>query len=223
MKIEKVFDLTQPLYHNCPCWPDLPLPTVEKMLFIPAADANVEMLSTNTHTATHIDAPYHKLSDGKKIDQLPVETWIGEGIVADVSDIGDKELITADMLEKAASHISENDIVMLYTGWSRYRGFNRKYLKDFPGVSEDGAQWLIDKKCKLIGTDALSIDLYDLPQDVGPAAHYVILGAGVPIVEELYLEEIAKMGNKRWMFFCLPILLTGAGGSMARVIATDSV
>lgn len=221
MKIKKVFDLTQPLYHNCPCWPDLRPPTVEKMLFIPAADANVEMLRINTHTATHIDAPYHKLSDGKTIDQLPVDTWIGEGIVADVSNVGDKELITADMLKKAASHISENDIVMLYTGWGRHRGFNRKYLKDFPGVSEDGAQWLVDRRPKLIGTDALSIDLYDLPQDIGPIAHYVILGAGVPIIEELYLEKIAKTGNKRWMFFCLPILLKGAGGGLARVIATD--
>lgn len=221
MKIKKVFDLTHPLYHNCPCWPDLSPPTVEKMRFIPADDANVEMLKTNTHTATHIDAPYHKLSDGKKIDQLPVDTWIGEGIVADVSSVRDKELITADMLREAASHISENDIVMLYTGWSRYRGFNKKYLKDFPALSEDGAQWLVDKGSKLIGTDALSIDLYGLPQDIGPIAHYIILGAGVPIIEELNLEQIARMGNKRWMFFCLPILLKGAGGSFARVIAID--
>ena len=222
MKIKKVFDLTQPLYHDCPCWPDLDPPKVNRMLFIPAADANVEMLKTNTHTATHIDAPYHKLSDGKKIDQIPVDNWIGEGIVADVSNVGDKELITTDMLEKAASHMSENDIVMLHTGWSRYRGFNRKYLKDFPALSEDGARWLMDRKPRLVGTDALSIDLYDLPEGSGPVAHYVILGAGVPIIEELYLEEIAKMGNKRWMFFCLPILLAGAGGSLARVIATDT-
>ena len=42
MKIRKVFDLTHPLYHNCPGWPDFPPPTIERMLFIPHDIANVE-------------------------------------------------------------------------------------------------------------------------------------------------------------------------------------
>jgi arylformamidase len=221
MKFKSVFDLTQPLYHNCPCWPDLQPPTIERMLFIPKADANVETLSINTHTATHVDAPYHKLSDGKTLDQIPVNTWIGEGVVVDVSFLGDKDLITAKVLEESASHMVAGDIVMLYTGWGNHRGFSQKYLKDWPALDDSGAEWLINKRAKVVGTDALSVDLYDLPPDTGPVAHYILLGAGVPIVEELYLGEIAKMGNKRWTFFCLPISIKDTGGSPARVIAVE--
>ncbi|MFW6138205.1 MAG: cyclase family protein [Spirochaetota bacterium] len=219
--MKKILDLTQPLYHNCPCWPDLKPPAVEKMLFIPHSDSNVERLDMNTHTATHIDAPYHKLSEGKTIDQLPVDTWIGEGIVADVSSVGDKELMTGDILDQAASHMKEGDIVLLYTGWCNYRGFSQKYLKDWPALDDTGARWLVKRKAKVVGTDAISIDLYGFPKDTGPAAHTVLLGAGVPLVEELFLGEIVKMDRKRWMFYCLPLLITGAGGSPARVMAIE--
>jgi len=221
MKIKRVFDLTQPLYHNCPCWPDLQPPTIEKMLFIPKSDSNVEKLNLNTHTATHVDAPYHKLSDGITVDQIPVDTWIGEGIVADVDFLGDKDLITAKILEETAAHMIEGDIVMLHTGWGSHRAFTRKYLKDWPALDETGARWLVKKKARAVGTDALSIDLYYLPEDTGPVAHNVLLKAGVPIVEELFLGEIAKIAHKRWTFFCLPILIKGAGGSLARAIAID--
>jgi kynurenine formamidase len=221
MKFKSVFDLSQPLYHNCPCWPDLQPPTIERMLFIPKADANVETLRINTHTATHVDAPYHKLSDGKTLDQIPVDTWIGEGVVVDVSFLDDKDLVTAKVLQDAASHMVAGDIVMLYTGWGNHRGFSQKYLKDWPALDDSGAEWLIRKRAKVVGTDALSIDLYDVSPDAGPVAHYILLGAGVPIVEELYLGEIAKKGNKRWTFFCLPISIKDAGGSPARVIAVD--
>jgi len=146
MKIKQIFDLTQPLYHNCPCWPDLQPPTIEKMLFIPKSDANVEKLNLNTHTATHVDAPYHKLSDGITVDQIPVDTWIGEGIVADVDFLGDKDLITAEILEETAAHMIEGDIVMLHTGWGSHRAFTRKYLKDWPALDETGARWLVKRR-----------------------------------------------------------------------------
>jgi kynurenine formamidase len=218
MKIKKVYDLTHPLYHNCPGWPDFPPPTIERMLFIPRDICNVEKLYINTHTGTHVDAPYHFFPDGKTLDQVPVDTWIGEGIVVDMSHKKDKESITADDLEKAASHMIKDDIVMLYTGRGKYRGFNQKYLKDWPSVNESGAKWLVEHGAKIIGTDGLGIEMYGFEK---PVVHSLILGAGIPIVEEVYLEEIAPMGNKRWLFICLPLLLKDAGGCLARVIAID--
>ncbi len=223
MKIKKVLDLTQPLYHNCPCWPTLDPPTVERMLYIPRHDANVEKLALNTHTATHVDVPYHKLAEGAALDQVPVETWIGEGIVAEVPLLEERGAISAEVLREAAAHMVEADIVMLHTGWGARRGFTREYLMDWPALDESGAAWLVERKAKVVGTDGLSIDLYDpyLPADKGPVAHKILLGAGVPLVEEVYLEEIARMGRRRWTFFCLPMAIQGAGGSPARVVAID--
>jgi arylformamidase len=218
MKIKKVYDLTQPLFHNCPGWPDFPPPTVERMLFIPHDICNVEKISINTHTGTHIDAPYHFFHDGAPLDKVPVETWVGEGIVADVSHKGDKSPVTAMDLEKAASHMKKGDILMLYTGRGKLRGFNEAYLKNWPSVDESGAQWIVDHGTKIIGTDGLGIEMYGFET---PVVHRIILGAGIPIVEEAYLEEIAPLGKRRWVFVCLPLLLKDAGGCLARVIAID--
>ena len=218
MEIRKIYDLTQPLYHNCPGWPDFPPPEIERMVFIPRDICNVEKLHINTHTGTHVDVPYHFFSEGATLDKVQIDTWVGEGIVVDVSFKADKEPITASDLEKAASHMKEGDIVMLYTGRGKYRGFNEKYLKNWPSVDENGAKWLVEHKAKIIGIDGLGIEMYGFTE---PVVHRTILGAGIPIVEEVYLEEIAKMGTKRWLFICLPLLLKDAGGCLARVIAID--
>ena len=221
MKFKSVLIRAQPLYHNCPCWPDLQPPTIERCFSfrkpMPTSKRCVSILIRPPMSMLRII----NSSDGKTLDQIPVDTWIGEGIVADVSFLDDKDLVTAKVLEEAAAHMVAGDIVMLYTGWGNHRGFSQKYLKDWPALDDSGAEWLINKRAKVVGTDALSIDLYDVSPDAGPVAHYILLGAGVPIVEELYLGEIAKMGNKRWTFFCLPISIKDAGGSPARVIAVD--
>ncbi|MBN2323513.1 MAG: cyclase family protein [Spirochaetes bacterium] len=218
MNIKKVYDLTQPLYHNCPGWPDFPPPTVERMLFIPRDICNVERIEINTHTGTHIDVPYHFVHDGVTLDKVPVETWVGEGIVVDVSYKKDKEAITPDDLEKQAAHVKKDDIVMLYTGRGKHRGFNETYLKNWPSVGQEGAQWLVDKGARIIGIDGLGIEMYGFSE---PVVHRTILGAGVLVIEELYLEDIVSMGKKRWLFVCLPLLLKDAGGCLARVIAMD--
>jgi len=223
MKLKRVFDLNQPLYNDCPCWPTIDPPKVERMYYFPRHEANVEMLHLITHSGTHVDAPYHKLPEGRTLDQIPVETWIGEGIVADLTSLGDRELITAERLEGAAAHMHPGDMVMLYTGWSNYRGFTQKYLKDWPALDKSGAQWLVDHQAKVVGTEALAVDLYDayLDPEEGLVAHKVLLGAGVLLVEELRLAEIGPMGPRRWTFFCLPMAIQGAGGAPARVIAVD--
>jgi arylformamidase len=219
MNIKKVYDLTQQLYHNCPGWPDFAPPTVERMLFIPRDICNVERIDMNTHTGTHIDVPYHFVHDGATLDEVPVETWVGEGVVVDVSYKKDKEPITPEDLEKHAAHMKKDDIAMLYTGRGKLRGFNETYLKNWPSVEKEGAQWLVDRGAKIIGIDALGIEMYGFSD---PAVHRTILGAGIPIIEELYLEDIAGMGTKRWLFVCLPLLLKDAGGCLARVIAMDA-
>lgn len=218
MKINKVYDLTHQLYHNCPGWPDFPPPTIEKMLFIPHDIANVEKMIINTHTGTHVDVPYHFFPDGDTLDKIPVETWLGEGVVVNMSHKKDREVIGATDLDERAKHVRDGDIAMIYTGRGKYRGFNERYLKNWPSIDESGARWFVDRKVKMIGTDGLGIEMYGFTE---PAVHRTILGAGIPVVEEVYLEEIAPLGDRRWFFVCLPLLLKDAGGCLARVIAID--
>ena len=219
MKFKKIYDLTQPFYHNCPGWPDFAPPKVERMLYIPKDVCNVETMEFNTHTATHIDAPYHFLPDGKALDQIPVERFIGEGIVLDLRFKKENEFITVEDLEKVGSKIKKGDIVMLATGFGKARGFNHKYLKNFPAINGKAAQWLVDRQINILGVDTLGVETYGFPE--GPLVHRTLLGAEILILEELFLEPLFSAATQRFTFICLPILLKDAGGCLARVVAVE--
>ena len=70
----------------------------------------------NTHTGTHVDAPSHKLTAGKTIDQLPLESLIGPAVVIDLSHIN--EAITEEDLQPHT--INAGEIVLLKTKYSRF-------------------------------------------------------------------------------------------------------
>jgi arylformamidase len=220
MNIRRVYDLSRPLAHNCPGWAGMELTRVDKVATLPTSISNVERVTAVTHAATHADAPFHFLADGKTMDQVPPDAWIGEGVVVDIVGKGDKEVITYDDLERAGAHVRENDIVALRTGYGKFYGFNSKFIYDFPGIDSQSAKWFLDRRVKMLGVDTLGIERQDFPEGRG-LAHETILGAGITIVEALNLEEIVHMGTKRWFFCWLPVLIQGAGGAFTRALAID--
>ena len=48
----------------------------------------------------------------------------------------------------------------LNTGWHRYWGKNTKYFQFSPGLWKEGADWLVEKKVKCVGTDTQSGDIF---------------------------------------------------------------
>ena len=220
MKINKVYDLTRPLYHNCPGWPGFDLTVVNKVLYQPQDMCTVEKVTSLTHVGTHADTPVHWYEDAEGMEDISADTWIGEGVVVNVIDKDPKAPITYEDLEKAGRHVKAGDIMALRTGFAKYYGFNSNYLKDWPAINESGAKWIVERGVKLVGCDTLGIESFYFPEG-GPLVHKELLGAKICIVEELNLEEIAPFGDKRWLFCWLPILLKGAGGSFTRAVAMD--
>jgi kynurenine formamidase len=221
MKVKKIYDLTRPLYHNCPGWPGFALTDVQYAMVSPQDMCQVEKVTSLTHVATHADTPLHFHECAESMDQVPVDQWIGEGVVINMLGKEPKAPITYEDLEKHGKHVREGDMVALRTGYQKYYGFTQNYLKDWPAVDESGAQWLVDRKVKVYGCDTLGIESFYFPEG-GPKAHKKILGAKICIVEELFLEEIGEFGeDKRWFFCWLPTLLKGAGGSFVRAVAMD--
>ena len=220
MKIKKILDLSRPLYHNCPGWPGSDLAEVNKVVYQPHDMCTMEKVCAITHTGTHADSPLHFFEDAEAMDEVPVETWVGEGIVLDFGYKERKAPITAKDLAEVGKHVKEGDIIAVRTGTGQYYGYNHNYMKDWPFINEEGAKWIVDKGVKVVGCDTLGIESFYMPEG-GPKTHLTILGAGICIVEELNLEEIVQYGEKRWLFCWLPVLLKGAGGSFTRAIAMD--
>ena len=69
---------------------------------------------------THLDAPRHFVTNGKTIDQLPIEWLWGPGVIVDLSDALDElDIFTPEMIEERVE-VREGDSLFIHTGWWRY-------------------------------------------------------------------------------------------------------
>ena len=160
MKIKKIFDLSQPLYHNCPGWPGSDLAEVQKVSYLPLDMCNMgEGQRVHAHR-THSDSPLHFYEDAEPIDAISVDTWVGEGVVLDLSYKERKSEISAQDLENAGKHVKPGDMIAVWTGNGKYYGYNHTYMMDWPAINEDGAKWIVDKGVKVVGVDSFGIETY---------------------------------------------------------------
>ncbi len=161
------------------------------------------------HAGTHVDAPAHFVEDGETVDLVPVEKFMGKGVVVDVSWVDDEvsgEIIHRE-LGKLSTRIGVGWFVFFYTGYSSER-MNR----DYPVLSVDAAQMLASRGVNGVGIDAPSID--HEPYRV----HRLLLGRGVVIYENLVnLDEL--LGCAGFMFVGFPLKISGGSASPVRAIA----
>jgi kynurenine formamidase len=125
--------------------------------------------------------------------------------------------------EKAAGvKIQEGDVVLVRTGYGALWSNPAEYLHA-PGVSSYGSRWLIDKKVGAVGADNMAWDVIgptDPELGVSLPGHLLLLvRAGIPIIENLNLEELAAARVHEFAFICLPLKMRGATGSPVRPIA----
>lgn len=165
----KLYDLSQPLNQEAPFWPYYPPFEAKYFKRKPEHGVNAQYIQTSNHIGTHLDAPRHFITNGKTIDQIPLESLYGPGVIVDLRDEMDELAVyTPQMIEKRAE-IKEGDILVLHTGWNKYAQFGdtpdeEKYIHLHPGAHPDMVDWLLHKKIKLWGVDAVSTDHpMDLP------------------------------------------------------------
>lgn len=85
-----IYDITQELFGG-EVYPGDKRPEFTRIRSFDNGDmSTLTELSMNVHNATHIDAPIHKVRGGRAIDQIPLETCIGD---CEVISHNDKERI----------------------------------------------------------------------------------------------------------------------------------
>jgi arylformamidase len=215
-KARKILDLTQDLYAECPVYLGTELAKTRMEHYHLKHGFNSERLDMNVHTSTHLDVPYHFFNDGDAIDQVELECFQGRGVVIDLRNTN-SQAVLKEHLEPYADKVKEDDIVLLYTGWSKKRGRTQEYVVDFPYIGESAAQWLKDKKIRCVCIDSLSAG--GSPEGTGGPPHVILLGARIIIVEELYMDE-QLLEEDEWYITAYPLKLRGFGGSPVRVVAT---
>ena len=211
----RIYDLSQPVFTNCPQYPDEnPRPAQIRLFYMLAVQGvNKEIVTLSTHTGTHCDAPYHFFDDGETIDTISLDTYVGRATIVDCRAKRPGSAIDRNDLERAGT-IARGDIVLLNTGGGHRRSNTKAFLTEYVYLSGEAAQYLVDCDVKGVGIDAVSIGGYNNPEASGPP-HRVLLGNGKFIVEELYFPDEVMDGRKR-LFVAAPVKLQGCGGAWTR-------
>jgi kynurenine formamidase len=216
MNPKRIYDLSQPVFTNCPQYPDEnPRPAQIRLFYMLAVQGvNKEIVEISTHTGTHCDAPYHFFEDGKTIDEIPLETYIGPATILDLRNKTPGSAIERADVERFAERIAEGDVVLLNTGWGHKRANTTEFLTKYVYLGGEAAQYLVDRGVKGVGIDAVSLGGYNDPSKAVPA-HKAMLGNGKFIVEELYFPDEVMDGSKR-LFVAAPVKLRGCSGAWTR-------
>jgi arylformamidase len=212
--MSRVHDITVAFRPDGPLWPNDPPPSVTLMKSVEGGyRCNVTRLDTGVHFGTHLDAPRHFIEGGRTVDELDLSVLVGPCTVAEVPDvaaIGPEHLDALDLAPDATR-------LLLKTRNSAFWDDpTHEFRKDFTALTADAAQWVVDRRIRLIGIDYLSIQLFD---DAVSTTHLVLLGAEVIIVEGLDLRAV---GPGDYHLTCLPMKLAGADGAPVRAILTET-
>lgn len=209
----RIHDVTVPIRPGMPVWPGDPqVELYRKAKLEDGKNANVSFLSLSVHTGTHVDAPFHFLSDGIPVDQLSLEVLVGLAEVVELPE--EVQEINAEIVN-SLDIISSVDRILFKTSNSAiWNDPSNKFYIDFVGITADGAKALVKKGFRLVGIDYLSIAPFKRSKET----HETLLKAKMVVIEGLDLREI---NPGIYTLICLPIKLTGADGAPARVVLIE--
>ncbi len=165
-------------------------------------------LDLGAHTGTHVDAPLHFIRGGKTADRLDLNVLIGDARVVDFTHV--ERTISARDLENA--NLPQGMERILFKTRNSALWAKPGFQEDFVALAADGAQWLVDRGVRLVGLDYLSVDVFG---SADFAAHKILLGAGVVILESIALKDV---GEGTYRLICLPLKLHDAEGAPARAV-----
>ena len=163
------------------------------------------------HTGTHVDLPAHFLLEGKTVEAMDLERFIGRALTFDVSSLTGRGVIRLSEFQTfLREEEMEGAIILLHTGMDVLFGKGEYFEKEV-GISEEVARLLVEKKIKGVGIDAPSIDPY--PFEV----HRILLAHEILIFESL--TNLKALVGRTATFFGVPLKLTGCSGSPIRAFA----
>jgi kynurenine formamidase len=192
-----------------------------------------ELVQLGTHNSTHVDAPYHYNSKiagapAATIDELPLERFLGRGVVVDFTSRADGEVIEADDLEGALEAIPHRlafgDIVLVRTGCDRFYG-QADYMDRGPGVSREATHWLYDRGVRVMGIDAWGWDRPLRMQAADALARDetgIFWAAHQADLDYSQIERLVNLGQLPATGFtvaCFPLRIVRASAAPARVVA----
>lgn len=217
MKIVRVVDLSHSINAQTQVYPGDPEPRLAIHATIAKDGFNLLSLQMGSQTGTHVDAPYHFDESTEKIDELPLERFLGRGVLLRATGLAPRSEITWELIEAEAQQLRPGDVALIHTGWSKHFG-TQEYF-NHPYLSAEACQQLLDKGVLVFGIDAINID--ETPNDDNPGVgfpchHLIAKRAGVISENLCNFDEITFLDP---LISLLPLKLEGADGAPVRAVA----
>ena len=178
---------------------------------------NATTIEMYSHSGTHMDAPVHFGVDGPTIDQIPLDNLMGYARILDLTGILPSALIVVDDLGPLREALKAGDSLIIRTGWSEFaRTSKDKYRNELPRISEELANWLVNKGIKMLVVEPPSVaNVNDLEEVT--LIHRILFSGKIIIVEGVC--NLEQIGADEVELMVLPLKIGGGDGAPARVIA----
>lgn len=187
--MKKIYDISQEVF-SCAVYPGDPKPEKQIVYSTGAGDLyNLTFFAMCAHNGTHVDAPFHFLHNGKTVDQMDLNTFVGECYVA--RHEGDVTAADAEDILKKAD------------------GAERILIAGNATVTTEAAEVFATGGIKLLGNEGQTVGPEDAPMQV----HLILLSRGIALLEGIVLDEVPE---GRYFLSAAPLNLSGADGAPCR-------
>ena len=192
----KIYDIFQEVF-SCQVYPGDPSPAREVLSSMEKGEVyNLTAFSMCAHNGTHTDAPYHFLKDGKTVDAVSLESFVGMACVAEHSGVV-SAVDAARIIENAQKLNAESA--------------KRILIKGDAEVSLQAAEVFAASGILLLGNESQTVG----PQDAPAAVHLALLSSGVVLLEGIRLADVP---DGVYLLSAAPLNLQGADGSPCRAV-----
>ena len=192
----KIYDISQEVF-TCQIYPGDPTPQKRRLNAIENGDLyNLTEFSMCAHNGTHIDAPFHFIKNGKTVDAISTEAFVGMTFVTEHSGTlsGDDAV---KIIQSAKAQSAE--------------AAKRILIKGPAEVSAQAARVFAEEKILLLGNESQTVGPQASPMEV----HLILLGADVVLLEGIRLSDVPA---GVYLLSAAPLNLSGAEGSPCRAV-----
>ena len=187
----RVIDISQEVF-SCRVYPGDPAPQVQTLSDMKRGDVyNLSAFAMCAHNGTHVDAPRHFLQNGKTVDVMPIEQFVGDCFVARESGDIDREKAQAIL--------------------RRAQGVPRILIAGDIIVTQEAADVFAAGDILLLGNESQSVG----PENAPMAVHLILLRANVALLEGIRLQNVPE---GFYTLCAAPLNLGGCEGAPCRAI-----
>ena len=187
-----IYDISQPVL-SCTVYPGDPMPQAQPLCRMAEGELyNLTAFSMCAHNGTHVDAPFHFIQDGKTIEQIPLETWVGTCFVA-----------------RCTGELTAKDAEDILCRAAAANAAERILIAGDAVVTLEAAEVFAGSNIRLLGVEGPSVGPVDAPM----AVHLCLLRKEIVLLEGLILQQVPE---GCYLLNAAPLNLEGFDGAPCR-------